>query len=435
MAQGVLGPQLQEARRRKRIKQRDLAERLGISAAYLNLIEHDKRRIAGKLLNDIIRELDIDQTVLTRNTKTLYLETLQQIARARGGSQIELEKLPEFIGRYPGWSDLILTLADETEAQSAIIGRLTEQLAHDPVLRETIHLILSKVTAIRSTSELLVEHGDMAEATRVKFCQNIADEGTRLTEQAENLLSHFDPTVMVSQQTSGVGLTEDSSLPEWAPGFDADLEGPGPSLDEYALRMEQRFGSMSEDSRLQMLAWAKRYRRIAATLSLDDLEPVARRHDFNPFILAQHFELPVKDIMFRLAHMAPEDGIPTFGFIEVDNAGGVLFRKEISALRLPTRSGACPRWPLYRALSQPGQGITARLNPVEGTVCLAHAFARSSTSHWTDIPPTLSSVMIYREVGPAAQRQPSLRQIDVGFHCFVCSREGCDDRRQRYQSL
>ena len=59
--QRVLGPQLREARRSKRIKQRDLAETLGISAAYLNLIEHDKRRIAGKLLNDIMRELDIDK--------------------------------------------------------------------------------------------------------------------------------------------------------------------------------------------------------------------------------------------------------------------------------------------------------------------------------------------------------------------------------------
>ena len=435
MAQSVLGPQLQEARRRKRIKQRDLAERLGISAAYLNLIEHDKRRIAGKLLNDIIRELDIDQAVLTRNTKTLYLETLQQIARARGGAQIELEKLPEFIGRYPGWSDLVLTLANETEAQSAMIDRLTEQLAHDPVLRETIHLILSKITAIRATSELLAEHADMPEATRVKFCQNIAEEGTRLTEQAENLLSHFDPTVMSSGQTQGAISAADSNAPEWTAGYDADLEVPDCDLDVHAQRMENRFGGMPEDIRLQMLAWARRYNRIAASLPLDDLEPAARQYDFNPFALAQHFEQPVKDVMFRLAHMSPEEGIPRFGFIEVDNAGGVLFRKEISALRLPTRSGACPRWPLYRALSQPGQGISARLNPVEGIICLAHAFAQSSTTHWTDIPPTLSSVMIYREVGNVTPRQQPLPQIDVGFHCFVCSREGCNDRRQRYQSL
>ena len=60
-----------------------------------------------------------------------------------------------------------------------------------------------------------------------------------------------------------------------------------------------------------------------------------------------------------------------------------LFRKEISALRLPTRSGACPDG-LYRALSQPGQGITASLSPIDGTPCLAHAFAAPTTTHWTD---------------------------------------------------
>ena len=435
MAQGVLGPQLQEARRRKRIKQRDLAARLGISAAYLNLIEHDKRRIAGKLLNDIVRELDIDQAVLTRNTKTLYLETLQQIARARGGAQIELEKLPEFISRYPGWSDLILTLANETEAQSAVINQLTEQLAHDPVLRETIHLILSKVTAIRSTSELLAEHGDMAETVRVKFCQNIAEEGARLTEQAENLLSHFDPSVIASEQSQGARQAKDSNDLEWKPQYEPNLESPDCDLLDYAKHVEDRFGSMSDDRRLQILEWAKRYNRIATLLPLGDLQTAARQHDFNPFTLAQHFEFPVKDMMYRLAHLPEEESTPAFGFIEVDNAGGVLFRKETSALRLPTRSGACPRWPLYRALSQPGQGITARLNPVEGTVCLAHAFAQSSSTHWTDIPPTLSSVMLYREVSGGTARQQPAPQIDVGFHCFVCSREECSDRRQRYQSL
>lgn len=435
MADNVLGPQLQEARRRKRIKQRDLAERLGISAAYLNLIEHDKRRIAGKLLNDIIRELDIDKAALTRNTATLYLETLQQIARARGGAQIELEKLPEFIGRYPGWSDLILTLANETEAQAAMIDRLTEQLAHDPVLRETIHIILSKVTAIRSTSELLVDHGEMPEATRLKFCQNIAEEGADLTEQAETLLSHFDPTVMASQQSAVSGAPNTDQIQEWMPGFDAELEKPDCDIESYVLRVKQKFGAMSEDAQAQILAWARRYNSIAAKLPVDDLRTNAPQQDFNPFPLAQHFGLSARDVMFRLAHLPEEAPFPNFGFIEVDNAGGVLFRKEISALRLPTRSGACPRWPLYRALSQPGQGITARLDPVEGNICLAHALAQPSTSYWTHIPPTLSSVMIYREIGTTQQRQLSVPQIDVGFHCFVCSRQGCDDRRQRYQSL
>lgn len=436
--QRVLGPQLKEARRRKRIKQRDLAARLGISAAYLNLIEHDKRRIAGRLLNEIVRELEIDRAQLTRNTETLYLETLQQIARSHGGGQIELDKLPEFIGRNAGWADLILTLANETESQAAAIEGLTEQLAHDPVLRETIHIILSKVTAIRSTSEILSDHDDMPAETRVRFCRNIAEEGARLTEQAETLLMHFDPNAMISQQDSAAPSVEagrDKPPASWVPHYRAELEDPSLDLEEFVADLHSASGSEGDYARFQIEAWARRYSRVAQALPHDDILAAAPAHDHNPFTLARQFGQPVNDVMFRLAHMDGAQQAVDFGLIEVDNAGGVLFRKEIRALRLPTRSGACPRWPLYRALSQPGQGITAGLSPMDGTPCLAHAFAAPTTPYWTDLPPTSSSMMIYREITASQKRLLSCAQIDVGFHCFVCARDGCSDRRQPYQSL
>ena len=436
--QRVLGPQLKEARRKKRIKQRDLAERLGISAAYLNLIEHDKRRIAGRLLNDIVRELEIDKAQLTRNTETLYLETLQQIARLHGGSQIELDKLPEFIGLNAGWADLILSLANETESRGAIIQSLTEQLAHDPVLRETIHIILSKVTAIRSTSELLSDHEDMPPRERVKFCRNIAEEGARLTEQAESLLMHFDPNAITGQhKTRGPvpDLGPKKQPGAWVPRYRAELEDSSPDLETFITGLDGGHGSDGSKARFQVESWARRYIETARRLPHDDVLAAAPAHDHNPFALAQHFGQSVNDVMFRLAHMDVTRQAIDFGLIEVDNAGGVLFRKEIQALRLPTRSGACPRWPLYRALSQPGQGITAALSPIDGKPCLAHAFATPTTRYWTDLPPTSSSMMIYREINASNKRGLRYAQIDVGFHCFVCAREACSDRRQPYQSL
>ncbi len=41
------------------LQQADLARTVGISAAYLNLIEHNRRRIGGKLLIDIGRALGV----------------------------------------------------------------------------------------------------------------------------------------------------------------------------------------------------------------------------------------------------------------------------------------------------------------------------------------------------------------------------------------
>ena len=46
----ILGARIRERRRTLKISQADLARRVGISASYLNLIEHNHRAIAGSLL-------------------------------------------------------------------------------------------------------------------------------------------------------------------------------------------------------------------------------------------------------------------------------------------------------------------------------------------------------------------------------------------------
>ena len=47
------------------IKQADLAQAAGISASYLNLIEHNRRRIGGKLLVAIAKVLEVEPSVLS----------------------------------------------------------------------------------------------------------------------------------------------------------------------------------------------------------------------------------------------------------------------------------------------------------------------------------------------------------------------------------
>ncbi|MEZ8097508.1 MAG: helix-turn-helix transcriptional regulator, partial [Amylibacter sp.] len=48
MVGALLGTRIRENRKALRLSQKDLAHAAGISASYLNLIEHNRRRIAGK---------------------------------------------------------------------------------------------------------------------------------------------------------------------------------------------------------------------------------------------------------------------------------------------------------------------------------------------------------------------------------------------------
>jgi hypothetical protein len=55
----ILGARVRELRRQAGLSQAELARRLEISPSYLNLIEHNKRRIAGALLRRTAAALDV----------------------------------------------------------------------------------------------------------------------------------------------------------------------------------------------------------------------------------------------------------------------------------------------------------------------------------------------------------------------------------------
>jgi transcriptional regulator with XRE-family HTH domain len=59
MLRPLIGPKIRERRIALGITQSSLAHKLGISASYLNLIESNKRNIAGALLKRISDALNL----------------------------------------------------------------------------------------------------------------------------------------------------------------------------------------------------------------------------------------------------------------------------------------------------------------------------------------------------------------------------------------
>ena len=65
MREGLTGSRIRERRVMAGLKQAELAQQSGISASYLNLIEHNRRRIGGKLLLNIAHALGVEPQALT----------------------------------------------------------------------------------------------------------------------------------------------------------------------------------------------------------------------------------------------------------------------------------------------------------------------------------------------------------------------------------
>lgn len=103
----LTGTRIRERRQALNLRQSELARQAEISASYLNLIEHNRRKIGGKVLIQIARALEVEVSALTEGAEESLLEALREAAGAFRKGEAEVDRLEEFVSRFPGWARLI----------------------------------------------------------------------------------------------------------------------------------------------------------------------------------------------------------------------------------------------------------------------------------------------------------------------------------------
>ena len=140
MPQGQLtGTRIRERRGRQGLRQTDLAAQVGISASYLNLIEHNKRRIGGKLLVAIAGALGVEPAQLTEGAEAALIATLREARAAHSGAGAEAEQAEELAGRFPGWAEVLARSHRRAASLERTVETLTDRLTHDPHLAAALH--------------------------------------------------------------------------------------------------------------------------------------------------------------------------------------------------------------------------------------------------------------------------------------------------------
>lgn len=194
MPRAHIGSRIRERRKQLRRTQVALADELGISASYLNLIESDKRQIGGLLLQKVAGALEVELDSLDGAADRRLAEHLQEMAADRllHGLDIPPESAFDLIGRHPAWAQALVTTFRALKDQTAFAAALTDRLNHDPFLSEAVHSMLTNVAAIRSTAEILESVDDLDKAQRARFDRIIDNESRRLAEVTTRLADYFD---------------------------------------------------------------------------------------------------------------------------------------------------------------------------------------------------------------------------------------------------
>jgi len=194
MARAPIGLKIKKQRKMVGITQAQLAERLGISASYLNLIENNKRAIGGKLLQRISTELGLEVGALDGESDRRLIMDLNELTTDPLFQNMDLSHMtaPNLVGQHPRWAQALRTLFRTYLDQGQTIKALSERLNYAPYIDDAIFQMLTNATAIRSSSEILDPAMGLDHEDQQPFLAILSEESQKLAEVAEGLSAFMD---------------------------------------------------------------------------------------------------------------------------------------------------------------------------------------------------------------------------------------------------
>ncbi|MCG7622396.1 helix-turn-helix domain-containing protein [Epibacterium sp. Ofav1-8] len=428
VADSMTGSRIRERRLMLGMRQADLARDVGISASYLNLIEHNRRRIGGKLLVALAQALGVEPSLLTEGVEAALVAALREAAADARTPAVELDRVDEFAGRFPGWAEVLTETHGRIGALERTVRSLSDRLTHDPHLAASLHEVLSTAAAIRSTAAILAEPGELEAEWRDRFHKNLDEDAQRLADSSRALVRFLDDS---DQGTERRGIPQEEVEAFFtARGFHfPELEARTATAGELADRAAELD---SRAARKLAAAALADYEADARDMPLEILQEALARCGLLPGVLAREFGVPVHRVLRRLAAL-PEEvlGRPT-GLVVCDASGSILFRKPVPGFSLPRFGASCPLWPLFTALSQPGVPIRRRVHQQGRAARDSDCFAISWTAQPVafDSDPVLRAVMLILPSVEAQPSDPAAESRPVGASCRICVRRSCAARRE-----
>lgn len=411
----LTGSRVRERRLALGMRQADLARGAGISASYLNLIEHNRRRIVGEVLARLAAALGVEVSVLEEGAEGAVAEALRAAA-GEAGSAAELDRLEEFIGRFPGWAAVTAGMQRRVGQLERAVAALNDRIAHDPHLSLALHEVLSAVSSVRSTAAILAETEDIEADWRARFHANLHHDSERLAGGAEALVAYLDGS---GQETAAGVASPQEELDDWlaargwhlaALEMGGDLEGEIAQLASGAARDLARAHVAQARTDVQAMPLAE-FVAAVAELGAD------------PVLLAARLGTRVLAVMRRLATLPGA----VEGLVICDAAGALVFRKPAEGFQPPRFGAACALWPLYAALARPMMPVAARIEMTgrSGRRFLAQGWCETEWPGGFGGVEVRAAAMLLTPV--AADGSPALR---VGPTCRICPEAGCPARRE-----
>lgn len=446
-----LGARVKALRRKEGLSQAQLAQRLGVSASYLNLIENDRRPLTAELLlklTDILPDVDV-RAFAAREDASLITELQEALDHPMFESAgLTNADVKELVAGSPATARAMLTLWRAYERSQHEVDTLAERLGDGdeglPVERhrypseEVSDLIQSHMNhfpALEEGAERLwrdagLEHDDLYRGL-VRYLERVHRVRVRVARWGERsgVLRRFD------KERGELVLSE--LLPTRSRSFQL--------AHQLALLTERgTLERLAADPRLTTEE-ARTLMRVAlanyfASAVLMPYEPfleacTAERYDLD--VVGRRFRVGFEQVCHRVTTLRRPgaEGVP-FHMIRIDVAGNISKRFSASGIRFARFSGACPRWNVFAAFLTPGL-IRIQLSKMpDGSsfFCLARTIHKDSGGYHSQQPVMaiglgcrveFAQQLVYAD---GLDLNAERAFVPVGVTCRVCERTDCEQR-------
>ncbi len=444
-----VGIAIRRFRRSKGIRQVDLANKLGISVAYINLIENNRRNITVPLLLKLAELFNISLSELTTDNSQHLISDLMDIFSDNIFEDHDLRSndIKDFAINSPLVGDAIRTLYDKFTQNKKDLALMAEQMINfkqgvkGPIIedRSSSDLISDLLQSnnnyfedLESSASLEYEKiklynkdklGNMVAYLNDKFSIKI----TKLDISSNNFaIRRLDVEKRKLYITEGLSR----ETREFLLAQQISLLSAREIIDEYL----DKFGVSDSNTLALGRTVLANYYAGSLLMPYNDFFDMAEKSRYDIELIANYFETSFEQVCHRLTTLQRpgKKGIP-FHFLRVDLAGNISKRFSMSGLQIPRYSVACPRWNVYTAFLNPGKIKIQVSKMLDGKtyLCLARTLSKRIGNH--KVPETFFSVGLGFDINFSqkciyADGLDLKKVVPTGLSCRTCERVSCRQR-------
>jgi hypothetical protein len=440
-----LGARLKRLRRDLGLTQTRMAEDLGVSPSYLNLLERNQRPVTAQVLLRLAEAYDLDLKTLASDPDSGAASDLaevlsDQMFRDLGVPRHEVAEVAE---SAPGLAEAVVRLyrayLDKRRlSELGAVGRPEEgtfdQLSPSDWVRDFIqaqknHFPELEEAADALSAELKPEPQDFAGAARERLARlhgiQVRIVPVDVLPESVRRFDYHRKRLFLSEVLTGAGRA-------FSLAYQLAVLEHGPLLDALA----ERASPPDRPTRNLTKVSLANYLAAAVLMPYGAFYEAAERTGYDIELIRARFGVSFEQACHRLTTLARPGarGVPFF-MVRVDSAGNISKRFAGSAFPFSRFGGACPRWNIHSSFRTPGRIVSQVIETPDGEryFTIARTVARVATPYAGE--DSELAVGMGCELKHAGRLVYS-RGLDledpvatpIGPACRICERPACPQR-------